>query len=56
MKCCVLGSGTWGSALAQVLSDNSNEVIIYGRDVEEVSDINNNHPVFCKLPRKILEN
>ena len=43
MKCCVLGSGTWGSALAQVLSDNSNEVIIYGRDVEEVSDINNNH-------------
>ena len=43
MKCCILGSGTWGSALAQVLSDNSNEVIIYGRDAGEVSDINNNH-------------
>ena len=43
MKCCILGSGTWGSALAQVLSDNGQDVIIYGRGIEEVNDINLNH-------------
>lgn len=43
MKCTVLGSGTWGTALAQVLDDNQHEVIIYGIDKDEVNDINDNH-------------
>ncbi len=30
MKCTVLGSGTWGTALGQVLADNGNNVTIYG--------------------------
>lgn len=43
MKIVVLGTGTWGTALAQLLVDNGNDVIQYGIDVNEVNDINNNH-------------
>lgn len=43
MKCTIIGSGTWGTALAQVLSDNSHEVCIYGVVADEVNDININH-------------
>ena len=43
MNCTILGSGTWGSSLAQVLSDNKHNVIIYGIDKGEVDDINLNH-------------
>ena len=43
MNCTVLGSGTWGSSLAQVLSDNKHNVIIYGIDKGEVDDFNLNH-------------
>ena len=35
MKCTILGSGTWGTALGQVLLDNGNDVIIYGIDENE---------------------
>lgn len=43
MKCCVLGSGTWGTALAQVLADNKQSVTIYGIDKDEVNDLQTNH-------------
>lgn len=43
MRVAVIGSGTWGTALAQVLVDNKQDVIIYGRNVDQVNDINNNH-------------
>ena len=43
MNCTILGSGTWGSSLAQVLSDNKHNVMIYGIDKGEVDDINLNH-------------
>lgn len=39
MKCTVLGSGTWGTALAQVLCDNDQDVTVYGIDASEVKDI-----------------
>ena len=42
-RVAVLGSGTWGTALAQVLNDNGVDVIIYGHDINQVNDINNNH-------------
>ncbi len=43
MRIAVLGTGTWGTALAQLLVDNSNEVIMYGIVKQEVDDININH-------------
>ena len=43
MRIGVLGSGSWGTALAQVLSDSGHDVLIYGVSAEEVEDINLNH-------------
>lgn len=43
MKISVIGSGSWGSALANVASDNGHEVVIYGINEEEIRDINENH-------------
>ena len=41
MKATVFGTGSWGTALAQVLADNKNEVVMYGIDDFEINDINN---------------
>ena len=43
MKVGVIGSGTWGTALAQVLNDNGHDVTLFGNRQEQVDDINNNH-------------
>ncbi|MGM9941094.1 MAG: NAD(P)H-dependent glycerol-3-phosphate dehydrogenase [Bulleidia sp.] len=43
MKIRVLGTGSWGSALAQVLADNGQDVVMWGIDEGEVNDIENNH-------------
>ncbi|MBR2802462.1 MAG: NAD(P)-dependent glycerol-3-phosphate dehydrogenase [Erysipelotrichaceae bacterium] len=43
MKIGLLGSGSWSTALAQVLADNGQEVILKGRNPLEVADINENH-------------
>ena len=43
MKVAVLGSGAWGTALAQTLVDNHVDTIIWGKDEKEVNDINLNH-------------
>lgn len=42
MRTVVIGSGSWGTALAQALADNKQDVIIYGKSQSEVDDINQN--------------
>lgn len=43
MRTVVIGSGSWGTALAQALADNNQQVVIYGVDENEVRDIQENH-------------
>lgn len=39
MRFAVLGAGSWGSSLAQVLLDNKHSVVIYDRNVETIKEI-----------------
>lgn len=43
MNITILGTGSWGTALGQVLCDNGHRVIMYGIDASQVNDINQNH-------------
>ncbi|MFV0382166.1 MAG: NAD(P)H-dependent glycerol-3-phosphate dehydrogenase [Breznakia sp.] len=43
MKVTILGSGSWGTGIAQVLSDNGHEVRIWGISEEQINDINLHH-------------
>lgn len=43
MKTVVIGSGSWGTGLAQVLCDKGEDVMIYGLDEQEINDINEHH-------------
>lgn len=39
----VLGPGSWGTALAQVLNDNGHEVRLWGNIPEQIAEINEKH-------------
>lgn len=39
----VLGPGSWGTALAQVLNDNGHEVRIWGNITEQIDELNQDH-------------
>ena len=43
MRCAVIGSGSWGTAFAQILVDAGNEVYLWGRDDEVIKEINVEH-------------
>ena len=46
-KIAIVGSGAWGTTLAQVLVDNNIDVLIYDLDIEKINKINSQiHPSF----------
>ncbi|AUM62495.1 NAD(P)H-dependent glycerol-3-phosphate dehydrogenase [Spiroplasma monobiae] len=42
-KIAIIGTGAYGTVLANVLADNGHDVLMYGIEESEVEDINNNH-------------
>ena len=53
-KVAVLGPGSWGTALAQVLAENGHEVCIWGNKPEQIDEINTKHTNKHYLPELIL--
>ncbi len=53
-KVTVLGSGQWGSTMAQVLADAGNHVLIWGRNQSVVDEINSKHTNTKYLDNHVL--
>jgi len=49
-KLTIIGAGSWGSALARIISDNGYQVIMYDVNQEMVDEINTYHTNKSKLP------
>lgn len=54
MKVSVLGTGQWGSVVAQILCDAGNDVLIWGRNRDVVREINTIHYNSKSLPAVAL--
>lgn len=55
MKVTILGSGSWGTAISVVLSDNGHDVLIWGNSEEQVASLNTNHESLFMRGSKIPE-
>ncbi|WP_226034676.1 NAD(P)H-dependent glycerol-3-phosphate dehydrogenase [Aquibacillus saliphilus] len=55
-KVAVIGAGSWGSALAMVLADNSHEVRLWTHKQDQAIEINKNHINSKYLPEVKLPN
>ena len=51
IKISVLGTGSWGSAIGDLLNQNGHEVIMWQRDAEKVKamEVDRKHPFFVDL-------
>ena len=56
MNFVILGAGTWGTAVGQVLCDNNQNVMLYHFDQNIVDDINLNHKNSLYFGDLILNN
>ncbi len=54
MRVCVLGTGAWGTVLAQVLADAGHHVIMWGRNAAVVEEIHSRHSNEHFLPGSAL--
>src|SRR5699024_12451372 len=54
MKIAVIGSGSWGTALAKVLSENKHDTVLWGRKQAIIDEINQTHTNEKYLPNVSL--
>jgi glycerol-3-phosphate dehydrogenase (NAD(P)+) len=50
MRACVIGSGSFGTALANVLAQNFQDVLLWGRDPQLIATLNERHENPTYLP------
>lgn len=53
-KVAVLGAGSWGTVLAQVLTENGHDTVLWTHREEQANEINNSHTNAKYLPGSIL--
>lgn len=53
-KVCVLGAGSWGTALAMVLAENGHDTLVWTHRANQAEEINHLHTNKKYLPETVL--